>query len=61
MKITIENMTKVYKNNNKALSNINLEIESGIFGFLGPNGAGKTTLITFLWMTILPKPVMSHS
>ncbi len=48
MKITIENLTKVYKNNNKALSNINLEIESGIFGLLGPNGAGKTTLMRIL-------------
>ena len=48
MKITIENLTKVYKNNNKALSNVNLEIESGIFGLLGPNGAGKTTLMRIL-------------
>ncbi|HDY88091.1 MAG TPA: ABC transporter ATP-binding protein [bacterium] len=48
MKITIENLSKVYKNNNKALSNVNLEIESGIFGLLGPNGAGKTTLMRIL-------------
>ena len=48
MKITIENLTKIYPNGNKAIENVNLEIESGIFGLLGPNGAGKTTLMRIL-------------
>lgn len=48
MKITIDNLSKIYKNGNRALSNVNLEIESGIFGLLGPNGAGKTTLMRIL-------------
>ncbi|MGB0176873.1 MAG: ABC transporter ATP-binding protein, partial [Owenweeksia sp.] len=32
----------------KALDNINLEIENGMFGLLGPNGAGKSTLMRTL-------------
>lgn len=42
--IQIKNLTKRYKKN-KALDNINLTINNGIYGLLGPNGAGKTTLI----------------
>ncbi len=48
MKISIENLSKFYKNGTVALKNVNLEIESGIFGLLGPNGAGKTTLMSIL-------------
>lgn len=48
MKISIENLSKSYKNGTVALKNVNLEIESGIFGLLGPNGAGKTTLMSIL-------------
>jgi ABC-2 type transport system ATP-binding protein len=41
--ITIENLSKIYKNN-RGIQDVNLEIDRGeIFGFLGPNGAGKTT------------------
>ncbi|NMD28782.1 MAG: ABC transporter ATP-binding protein [Bacteroidetes bacterium] len=39
------NLTKTYDNGVKALSNIYLEIENGMFGLLGPNGAGKSTLM----------------
>jgi len=38
----------------KALYNINMEIEEGMFGLLGPNGAGKTTLMKIL-ATLLHK------
>ena len=48
MKISINNLSKVYKNGTKALENVNLEISSGMFGLLGPNGAGKTTLMQIL-------------
>ena len=34
---------------NKAVSDVNLEIQSGeIYGLIGPNGAGKTTLLRML-------------
>lgn len=38
------NVTKSYKNKN-ANENINLVLESGVYGLLGPNGAGKSTLM----------------
>lgn len=47
--IEAKNVTKVYKNGFKAVSNLNLKIEKGdVLGFLGPNGAGKTTTIRML-------------
>jgi ABC-2 type transport system ATP-binding protein len=44
-KLIISNLTKTYCNGVKALSRINLEISTGMFGLLGPNGAGKSTLM----------------
>jgi ABC-2 type transport system ATP-binding protein len=43
-KLEIVNLTKSYKHKN-ANENINLSLESGVYGLLGPNGAGKTTLM----------------
>ena len=54
MNITIDNLSKSYTRGVQALKNINLNIESGMFGLLGPNGAGKTTLIRI--MVTLLKP-----
>jgi ABC-type multidrug transport system ATPase subunit len=54
MKITIEELSKIYKNGNKAVSDINLDIESGMLGLLGPNGAGKTTLMRILSTLMRP-------
>ncbi len=54
MKITIENLSKIYKNGNQALKDVNLEIGSGMFGLLGPNGAGKTTLMRILVTLMKP-------
>lgn len=48
MKITIEDLNKVYPNGNHALKNVNLEINNGMFGLLGPNGAGKSSLMRIL-------------
>lgn len=45
MNLVIENLNKVYPNGVKALNNVNLTIEKGLFGLLGPNGAGKSTLM----------------
>jgi len=54
MKISIDNLTKVYKNGNQAIKDVSLNIESGMFGLLGPNGAGKTTLMRVLVTLMKP-------
>ena len=47
--IKIENVSKTFDKNFKALDNINLQIYNGeFFALLGANGAGKTTLISAL-------------
>jgi len=43
--LVIENLSKIYPNNVKALNNISIKISSGMFGLLGPNGAGKSSLM----------------
>lgn len=45
MQLLISNVSKTYSNGLKALNNINLTIDKGMFGLLGPNGAGKSTLM----------------
>jgi ABC-type multidrug transport system ATPase subunit len=54
VKITIENLNKVYPNGNRALNDINLEINNGMFGLLGPNGAGKSSLMRILVTLMQP-------
>ncbi len=53
MKIEIRGLSKIYPNGKHALSDINLDIENGMFGLLGPNGAGKSSLIRIL-VTLIP-------
>jgi len=53
--ISVENLTKSYTSNFRALDSINLEIQRGeIFALLGPNGAGKTTLINVICGIVNP-------
>ncbi len=54
MKITIEGLSKIYPNGNKAINHIDLEITDGMFGLLGPNGAGKSTLMRILVTLMKP-------
>jgi len=44
--ISISGLCKTYRNQVKALDNIDLQVINGdFFALLGPNGAGKSTLI----------------
>ncbi len=54
MKLTVENVSKRYRNGVQALSGFDLELGSGILGLLGPNGAGKSTLMSILATITLP-------
>ena len=54
MKISVEGLSKTYKGGTIALSGVDLEIGSGMFGLLGPNGAGKTTLMRILVTLMKP-------
>ena len=53
--ISINNLSKTYKNGLKALNNVSLNIKRGeILAMLGPNGAGKTTLISIICGIVTP-------
>src|SRR3984885_14010208 len=44
--LSVQGLTKTYRNGVQALRGVDLEVERGdFFALLGPNGAGKTTLI----------------
>jgi len=47
-KLVITKLNKTYANGVKALDDVSLEIENGMFGLLGPNGAGKSSLMRTL-------------
>lgn len=48
IELNISNLSKTYANGVKALDDVCLTIEAGMFGLLGPNGAGKSTLMRTL-------------
>lgn len=53
--IKLKNVSKVYRNNHIALSDVSLHIKKGDFVFLvGPSGAGKSTFIKLLMKEIEP-------
>ena len=45
MRLTIKSLSKTYPNGVKAIKNVSLILENGMFGLLGPNGAGKSSLM----------------
>jgi len=45
MQLVITDINKTYSNGIRALNNVTLTIDRGMFGLLGPNGAGKSTLM----------------
>jgi putative ABC transport system ATP-binding protein len=47
--IKINNISKIYKNNTKALNNLSLSIKKGQWtSIMGPSGSGKTTLLNII-------------
>ena len=44
MKLTMERLTKQFKNK-IAVDRVSMELEEGIYGFLGANGAGDRVII----------------
>lgn len=57
MNLTIDNVSKVFKDRikeKKALDEINLELTTGVYGILGANGSGKTTLMRILASIMKP-------
>lgn len=48
--ISLQNVSKIYSNKNKALDNVNWQVRKGDFWFVtGPSGAGKSTLLKLLY------------
>ncbi|SHJ24816.1 ABC-type multidrug transport system, ATPase component [Clostridium cavendishii DSM 21758] len=56
--LSIKNVSKKYSNGFTALSDFNLEVESGVIGLLGANGAGKSTLMKMI--ATISKPSQGH-
>ena len=54
MKIEICGLNQIYPNGNHALKDINLQLDSGMFGLLGPNGAGKSSLMRIIVTLMKP-------
>jgi ABC-type multidrug transport system ATPase subunit len=48
MNLIIENVSKQYTGDVRALRDFSLSLAPGVIGLLGPNGAGKTTLMRIL-------------
>ncbi len=45
MILSLKNVSKTYGNGVKALDDVSIDINAGMFGLLGPNGAGKSSLM----------------
>ncbi len=45
MNLQLQNVSKTYPNGTRALNDLSLHLNNGMFGLLGPNGAGKSTLM----------------
>jgi ABC-2 type transport system ATP-binding protein len=45
MELVINNLSKTYPGGLRALKQVSLTLQNGMFGLLGPNGAGKSSLM----------------
>ncbi len=46
--LKIKKVSKTYSGNIKALVDVSLQIQKGIFGLIGPNGSGKSSLMRMI-------------
>ena len=51
--LSVDSVSKQY-GTFKALEDITLDFENGVYGLLAPNGAGKTTLIKMIMTLLFP-------
>lgn len=58
MILSLKNVSKTYSNGVKALDDVTINIEAGMFGLLGPNGAGKSSLMRTI--ATLQEPDTGH-
>lgn len=54
MELEIKNVTHIYPNGRKALNEVSLRLEPGVYGLLGSNGAGKSTLMNIVTDNLRP-------
>lgn len=54
MSIEIKDLSVRFRNGTRAINNISMKIDKGIYGLLGENGAGKTTLMRVLTTILRP-------
>ena len=53
--VSVENLSKTYKDGHRAVSDLSFEVQRGqVVGLLGPNGAGKTTALRMIMGLIFP-------
>ncbi len=52
--LTIERLHKTYPGGIRALNDVSLLLQPGIYGLLGPNGAGKSTMMKILATLLRP-------
>jgi len=54
IRLKFSQLSKVYQDGTRALTDFNWELGNGVFGLLGPNGAGKSTLLEILSLHLMP-------
>ncbi len=54
MNIAIEHLSKVYDNGTRALDDVNIELEDGLYALIGLNASGKSTLMRILATLLEP-------
>ena len=53
--VAVTNLSKVYKDGYRAVSDVSFHVKRGqVLGLLGPNGAGKTTILRMIMGLIFP-------